>query len=202
MVSDATLRKVIREIIDVDDTPVASATDVADSLPIEREAVRQRLVKMAADGDIETRKVGRSRVFWIPGALTRDRPEPEERIITDDDVDVDDDREGTRPDHGGDPPDVDPGHGTDLRDLAEVDTPPSTPSRDAFEAAGVAIVDYLRDAEEATRSDVQEALHEEHPAGYASNARTWWRRVARPVLEAHAKVELGNKASGIWRYTG
>ncbi len=69
MVSDSALLEAVREFIGPESSPVATPGDVAASLPVERETVRQRLLRLAADDEIRTRKVGRSRVFWIPSAL-------------------------------------------------------------------------------------------------------------------------------------
>jgi len=271
MVSDETLLKTVQGFTDVDDSPVASPTDVAESLPINREAVRQRLLKMAADGDVQTRKVGRSRVFWVPEGLAPEHPAPEDRIITtDDDVDDwrvhgdaprelvieddaedraigrlqlqeseehdriiagtlrsfadglessapegfpgledtevvidEDDRPGGRADHAGDTPGTDADlsdvRGRDLRDLADVETPPSTPSREAFEGAALALLEHVRSEGSTTRSEAQEAVHAEHPAGY-DDARTWWRRVARPTLEAHPDVKKPPSGASRWQH--
>lgn len=64
-VTDDELLSALREAIDPAESPVATPDDVAGSLPIGAEAVRQRLLRFAADGDVATRKVGRSRVFWV-----------------------------------------------------------------------------------------------------------------------------------------
>jgi len=69
MVSDADLLDAVRSFIGVENSPVATPGDVADRVDVKRETVRQRLLRLAADDELRTRKVGRSRVFWLPDAL-------------------------------------------------------------------------------------------------------------------------------------
>lgn len=85
MVSDETLIDALEAVLDVDDQPVANGELVAASLPIEGEAARQRLLRIAADGDVSTAKIGGARVFWTVDALRESAgPEPPEaRLITD-----------------------------------------------------------------------------------------------------------------------
>lgn len=84
MVSDETLLEALRAVIDIDESPVATPDDVAASLPVGGETVRQRLLRIAADDDeIRTRKAGTARLFWIPSTLHESAapPAPAERII-------------------------------------------------------------------------------------------------------------------------
>jgi predicted CopG family antitoxin len=78
-----------------------------------------------------------------------------------------------------------------------VDTPPSS-NRDAFEDAARALESEVRERGSITRSEATDALHDTHPAGY-SNGRTWWRRVSRPLLEAHPEVSPPPEGGARWR---
>lgn len=69
MVSDPELLEAVREFISPENCPVATSDDVAARVDLQRETVRQRLLRLAADNHLRTRKLGRSRVFWIPDAL-------------------------------------------------------------------------------------------------------------------------------------
>lgn len=71
--------------------------------------------------------------------------------------------------------------------LEGVDTPPMTTDRETFEQAADQIVDELQTEGPLSRAEFQDRLHDDHPAGY-DNERTWWRRVAKPVLKAHPDV--------------
>jgi len=76
MVSDQDLIDALRESIDTDESPIATPDDVAALVDVKRETVRQRLLRLAADQHVRTRKAGRARVFWIPDALRSDAPAP------------------------------------------------------------------------------------------------------------------------------
>ncbi len=69
MVSDPDLLEAVRDCISPEGCPVATADDVAKRVDVQRETVRQRLLRLAADDHLRTRKLGRARVFWIPDAL-------------------------------------------------------------------------------------------------------------------------------------
>jgi predicted ArsR family transcriptional regulator len=48
------------------DGPVATAPDLADRLPLTRDAIRRRLDKMEEDGRIQSRVVGANAKVWFP----------------------------------------------------------------------------------------------------------------------------------------
>jgi Mn-dependent DtxR family transcriptional regulator len=45
--------------------PVAGTSEIADQLPIGRKGVDKRLREMANDDIVETRMIGRVRIWWI-----------------------------------------------------------------------------------------------------------------------------------------
>ncbi len=240
-VTDESLLSALREAIDPETSPVATPDDVAGWLPIGAEAVRQRLLRFAADGDVATRKVGRSRVFWVdvddrPDYLADRGHSPDDRNI-DDIITVDQCNscgwepaaviytgEGwecyncgddpNRPDRGApDALEFDPDADVDellqeatddVDDVDEaigaVETPADTPDRETFERAAEAVLAHLRDVGVDTRSGFISALHSDHSAGYP-NERTWWRRVAKPLLEAHPDVVAPQPGGSKWSLT-
>lgn len=62
-VSDEAIINLVQE----EERPFSTASDVADQLPIGNDAVRHRLNNLAEDGRINREKVGRSVVWWVPG---------------------------------------------------------------------------------------------------------------------------------------
>jgi hypothetical protein len=84
--------------------------------------------------------------------------------------------------------------------LSEVDAPPSSPDRETFEQAAVAVAREIERRGQLARAEAVDALHQDYPAGYAANGRTWWRRVARPVLEAHPDVQAPPAGASDWQY--
>lgn len=76
----------------------------------------------------------------------------------------------------------------DVEAVDAVDTPALTLDRETFEDAAYAILAELRADGPLGRKEFQQRLHDDHAAGY-DNERTWWRRVAKPVLEAHPDLE-------------
>ena len=69
--------------------------------------------------------------------------------------------------------------------LDEIGTAPMS-DRDEQREAVVAALRLLEDGPMQKKEFINE-LHDDHPAGY-SNARTWWRRVIKPVLKEHPDV--------------
>lgn len=89
--------------------------------------------------------------------------------------------------------------GEDITDLDELDVPGwdeklQTRRRRAVGAA----LAYLKDVEEATRSDFIEELYEEYPAGYASE-QSWWGCIKRGLRQVD-RVDPAREDSRIWRF--
>ena len=58
-------RKSILEALVLAYPPVLGTSEIAEKTGVSRQAADQRLRRMADDGLIDTRKIGRSRVWWI-----------------------------------------------------------------------------------------------------------------------------------------
>lgn len=207
--SDAEILEALDDVTDAKESPVAAPADVAEELPIGGEAARQRLNRLShREEGLKTRKFGPARVFWTWKAWETEDRQGDERVIAavedpDDELQPDWDAAEVRTgveDVQEEPADVagddDRGHWLD-----ELDEPPAS-TREEFEVAARKVVRETQNAGGITRKQAQEALHDEFPAGYASNERTWWRKVARPVLAGHPKVESPPDGGSKWRYVG
>jgi DNA-binding MarR family transcriptional regulator len=58
-------RKSILEALALAYSPVLGTSDIAERTGVSRQAVDQRLRRMSEDGLVETRKIGRARVWWL-----------------------------------------------------------------------------------------------------------------------------------------
>ncbi|WP_254274638.1 winged helix-turn-helix domain-containing protein [Haloarcula marina] len=58
-------RKSILEALALAYSPVLGTSDIAERTGVSRQAVDQRLRRMTEDGLVDTRKIGRARVWWI-----------------------------------------------------------------------------------------------------------------------------------------
>lgn len=202
-VDDVEILRALDGVTDPRESPVATPGEVADELPIGAEAVRQRLMRLAADDDgIRTRKAGRARLFWTwkdweHNELPEDAGTVRFETVDEDGevspVDVDEVLQEESADVPGD---------DDRRDwLAELEAAPQS-TREEFEEAARAVAELAEERGAVTRKQTQKALHDEYPAGYGDNERTWWRRVARPVLAGHPEVESPPDGGSKWRYVG
>lgn len=76
--------KIFRE----SDKPILTTVEVANELPVTRQAVTPRLQELLEDGELGGRKASRTWFYWLPGRVVED---PSERIVGDEIVlDVDD----------------------------------------------------------------------------------------------------------------
>lgn len=190
MVSDTTILDALAEFIGVENSPVATPGDVAGRLDVGREAVRQRLLRLAADGEVRTRKLGRSRVFWIPAALgapaaptsTTREPEPVDELTED----------HGRPDRGD----------VDVDEAVAHLEPPGYDEDVAAErhAALVDAVTALQERGQLTKSGLLAAV--DGSGGYDSTESLWknWLFPALKELESEGAVESPGAAGG-WRLT-
>lgn len=89
--------------------------------------------------------------------------------------------------------------GEDITDLDELDVPGWDENCKARRrrAVGAALA-YLRDVEEATRSDFIEELYEEYPAQYNSE-QSWWSCIKRGLRQVD-RVDPAREDSRIWRF--
>ena len=58
-------RRALEQALDEIDRPVVSAVEVAERLDVNRVSTVNRLEYLVENGDVETSKVGKSRVWWL-----------------------------------------------------------------------------------------------------------------------------------------
>lgn len=181
-----TLEEVENTILTHQD-PVVSVSDVMESLEVDCSDthIRQQMRALKASGTLESKSVGSRAIAW----WHVDR-------VTGPDIDT---REtsGEQTDSTIEP-EQDAHSGVEDDWIDRLETAPSS-SRDEFETAARAVVDLIQEKGALSRSQAVEQLHESYPAGY-ENSRTWWRRVARPTLDAHPDCEPPPEGGSDWQY--
>jgi len=196
MVSDQELLEAVRSFISPENCPVATADDVAKRVDVERETVRQRLLRLAADQHVRTRKLGRARVFWIPDALTPDTEPALEVELRDEPAP---DREDL-----DDEPGREQSGAVDVDDLVDELKPPGTSEalRERRREALRDAVDALREHGELSKSELLE--HVDDTAGYDDGESLWrnWLYEALHELDDRGVAESPGATSRGWRLTG
>ncbi|MFC7076267.1 MULTISPECIES: hypothetical protein [Haloarcula] len=89
--------------------------------------------------------------------------------------------------------------GEDITDLDELDVPGWDDDLQARRrrAVGAALA-YLKDVEEATRSDFVDELYDDYPAGYASQ-QSWWSCIKQGLRQVD-RVDPAREESRTWRF--
>lgn len=194
MVSDETLIEALEAVVDIEEQPVANGELVAASLPIEGEAARQRLLRIAADGEISTAKVGGARVFWSVDALRESAaPEPAKaRMITDtDDSPSLKVRVGESPDVDPHPSDGESGSPFDDH-LELVDVPGWDDDVVADRRAALELTLQLLDERgPMRRREILDEVYPEHTGDYGSRESLWtnWLQDALSTLADEGQLE-------------
>jgi ribosomal protein S25 len=179
----------VRGVFDAVRGPVVTSSDVADALGCTTEAARQKLRRLVDRGELEKRKTGRTVVYWR--AVDEERREPP--------------RDAARSDPGNDPgadtdaeePPIRPESGDE--DLAGVvdriaegwDDPPER--IDARKAAARAVLEHAREHGTVSKKEAKEEVRPEYPVE-GQNARTWYRKNIRPVLNEAAEYDESVRA--------
>lgn len=179
--------------------PVVTVGDVVEHVDadVSDTHARQQMRVLEASGALGSKDVGARAVAWwhsgrVMGPATDPADHPDQAGL--DDLEADSDP------HSGERDD-----GTDDEQLGPdwlPETPPSTVHRSLFVDAAEAIVKHVRETGGTSKSEAEEALHDEFHAGYGANARTWWRRVARPVMSEHPDVESPPQGASRWTWSG
>jgi hypothetical protein len=162
--------------------PVITSSDVADALDCTTEAARQKLTRLYDQGRVDKRKTGRTVVYWRT-----------------DDTDDESDREavettpGERADRspardadaqaGGQTAPGDTARDDAPEDLLDGWRPGRSPGekREQQQAAGRAVLEYLRDRGVAQAVEFKQDVEPDHPVD-GQSPDTWWKNTARPAL--------------------
>lgn len=181
--------------------PFATAPDLADSVDATRRHVLDLLRLLEAGGRVESRKVGRARVFWpVPPAEPSAEPATEPPAES-----TQFPPEETAPSRDSPPAEPPAERGQ----IAEVEFPGSQDRADCL-AVIEAAREYLEEHGGATKREVVRDVMPEHPLGYDVPALeegerfrgAWWRRIVKPGLEALEDVEKPPRGGSKWRYSG
>lgn len=189
---------VLEELVDLDE-PVAGAVEIAEELPVGRRTVLSKLDVLEAAGEVKSKKVGRTRVFWPdPLAEPPSDPDPEPPKEHTSHIDPPADRTTDPP---AEPP-ADPTQEPPA-DLADVVEAASESWQGAIaerrEAAEAALV-WLRDhGGAASATDVREALLPAHGVERQSED-TWWRKTVRPAYQEAQDRDLVEYRHGRHEY--
>ena len=191
-----------------------TATDVVDELGIARRTAHNKLNALVERGTLDTRKIGaRGRVWWIP---------EREDVDTFDAEDLRGDATTTLADESGDTDaradavdDATDGPADPPADAHGADTAPEEDALDAVDrvaeswegtddqlearkAAARAVLDYAREHGTVSKQEAKENIRPEYPVE-GQNARTWYRKTIRPVLNEAAEYDQSARA---YRLTG
>ena len=186
-----------------------TASDVVDELGIARRTAHNKLNALVERGTLDTRKIGaRGRVWWIPEREDVDTFDAEDlrgdatTTLADESVDT-----GARADAVDDATDgpADPpadAHGADA--TAEEDALDAVDrvaeswegtddQLEARKAAARAVLDYAREHGTVSKQEAKENIRPEYPVE-GQNARTWYRKTIRPVLNEAAEYDQSARA--------
>lgn len=186
-----------------------TATDVVDELGIARRTAHNKLNALVERGTLDTRKIGaRGRVWWIPEREDVDTFDAEDlrgdatTTLADESGDT-----GARADAVDDATDgpADPpadAHGADA--TAEKDALDAVDrvaeswegtddQLEARKAAARAVLDYAREHGTVSKQEAKENIRPEYPVE-GQNARTWYRKTIRPVLNEAAEYDQSTRA--------
>ena len=209
-VSDRDLLDVFRSTTD----PVLSTAEVADAVPIKRRGVLNRLRDLEDAGELASKQIGgRNTVWWILDGGDADtfdteelRGDPTTTLAGEsDDTDARADAVDDATDGPADPP----------ADAHGADTAPEEDALDAVDrvaeswegtddqlearkAAARAVLDYAREHGTVSKQEAKENIRPEYPVE-GQNARTWYRKTIRPVLNEAAEYDQSARA---YRLTG
>ena len=186
-----------------------TASDVVEELGIARRTAHNKLNALVERGTLDTRKIGaRGRVWWIPEREDADtfdaedlRGDPTTTLADESgesDARADADADAT--DGPADPP----------ADAHGADTAPEEDALDAVDrvadswegtddqlearkAAARAVLDYAREHGTVSKQEAKKNIRPEYPVE-GQNARTWYRKTIRPVLNEAAEYDQSARA--------
>jgi hypothetical protein len=189
--------------------PVVTSSDVADVLDCTTEAARQKLARLEDRGEVESRKTGRTKVYWRTESAAS--PAPSEQVAAERPVTADkSDAKGGGV--VGTPGAAEHTSGDDsLPDAVEGavgawEPPGNEQKQRARREAIRACLRYLRERGSATPSDFRDDVYPEYPAGYTSGSdppRSWWKNSTYKGLRHVAEETdalIKADTTGEWMY--
>lgn len=168
----------------------AATSEIAEELGISRQGADRRLRSLRDDGEVSSKKIGASLVWFLPRDTRRHAPS-----------DAGADRSGETP---ADTTNAESGRTRDesedlaedvRRYLEETDTPPKT---DHGRSAILDVFRYLREHGTTKTGEIQDAVYPEYTDEWGS-ARTMWNALDRYLGDVPGIAKGGY---GEWTYTG
>ena len=181
----------------------AATSEIGEELGISRQGADRRLRSLRDAGDVSSKKIGASLVWFIP--RDRGRRESDETAARADAVDT----AGETP---GDPPTDAHGEQEDALAAVLAELPSTVDPDDARDAIHAAR-DHLQADGPATKATIVREVMPDHPLGYDADAAldkidagdryrgAWWRKAVRPGLEALPDVTKPPKGASEWTAT-
>ena len=175
----------------------AATSEVAGELDVSRQAADYRLRRLRDAGRVNSKKIGASLVWFTPEQPATNPPE-EFGDSREDAVDRTDASAATPPAREHTPAeDADTGESPDTAgDVVEAIAEKwgDTDERlEARKAAARAVLDHAREHGEVSKQEAKEEIYPEYPVE-DQNARTWYRKNIRPVLNEAAEYNQSARA--------
>ena len=203
----------------VDDTDVVTAvrahdpaatSEIAGEVGISRQGADRRLRDLRDRGEVSSKKIGASLVWFMPRDRGRQTPrEPQESGEPTPGLEGDqsptDTGRATRAATEDASPDTQPFDGVEF---------PTGKDREQCVEAINATREYLREQGPATMREIVSTIHPDYPLGYDVDEAlakveageryrgAWWRRIVKPGLEAAEDVKTPGRGQSKCRYTG
>lgn len=178
--------------------PVVTSADVADALDCSRDTARRKLTELYREGEVERRETAGRVVWWLS-----------------DDSGCNHERNRSGTERVADPANAGDGHehvertvsaestsaSVESIDVEALDLPGQGDDLQRRQAAVRAVLDYLRENDEAQASELKDIAWEEDGESY-SNARSLWKNCV--LSRALSVVDVVESAgpSGKWRWSG
>lgn len=162
----------------------AATSEVASEVDMTRQGVDQRLRRLRDDGRVSSKKIGASLVWFAPVVQESTTGGEQESA------------EGSAPPEEHTPQETtddptDDALGAIVERVGESweDSPDRLAAR---KRAALAVLQYARDQGGVSKQEAKEEIYAENPVD-GQNARTWYRKNIRPVLNEAAEYDRGTK---------
>lgn len=164
----------------------AGTSEVAEAVGMTRQGADRRLRRLREAGQVHSKKIGASLVWYAPVQEdTRRREDVEEAPAEGSPAP----EEGTSQDTTHDPTDDALGGIVDRVGDSWEDTPDRLAAR---KRAALAVLQYAREHGGVSKREAKEEIYPEHGVD-GQNPRTWYRKNIRPVLNEAAEYDQGAK---------
>lgn len=184
--------------------PVATSTEIAERVDVERRRVLQLLDALEAVDAVDSAKVARGRAFWSTDTVRIAPPaDPSAAPPAETPAEVSSETPAETPaENSAAAPSLGEVRGV-VRDLDSL--PGSGDLREERVDAVMAVLEEIAEAGELKASQIRSRVYEEHPAGYTKGQdppRSWWKNAIGPALselQERDVVTLADRHNGVWK---